>query len=84
MVFVKIERRYGYASSQAWLDGRQTLAFVNDADVVDRLWKGDEAAVVETRDLVFLKDKRSAKLEQMDEERVVKRMSRLPPIFFIR
>jgi hydroxyacyl-ACP dehydratase HTD2-like protein with hotdog domain len=44
-IFVHIERRYGLAGSS-----------FNDESAIEQLWKGNEAAVVEQRNLVFLRE----------------------------
>jgi hypothetical protein len=63
-VFVHIERRYGYVNPARGVPVR------SDKDV----WEGDQAAVVERRDLVFLRARNGAKAEEVIDERVVKRM----------
>lgn len=72
-VVVHIERRYGYVDPARGVRARY------DEDVIQSVWEGDQAAVVERRDLVFLRARDSVKVQEGIDERVVKRMSPSPP-----
>lgn len=79
-IFVHIERRIGYVdpdASQRWrrLDKINTTA--SEEGVIKRIWEGDDAAVVERRNLVFLRKKEDdsdgGKIQDEREERIIKR-----------
>lgn len=67
-VYVHIERRYGY------LDRARDSPARGDKDVIKRVWEGEQAAVVERRDLVFLRARERSTVEEGIDERVVRRM----------
>jgi len=67
-VYVHIERRYGY------LDRARDSPARGDKDVTKRVWEGEQAAVVERRDLVFLRARERSTVEEGIDERVVRRM----------
>lgn len=72
-VFVHIERRYGKST------GRRLRTYKAegrlDEGIIESIWKGNGAAVVETRNLVFLRAREIMKVDEGIDERVVKRAS---------
>jgi hypothetical protein len=72
-VFVHIERRYGYVNPSPDGRARHEDEDIIEEDVVKRVWEGDQAAVVEKRNLVFLTARDAAKVDEGTDERVVKR-----------
>lgn len=74
-IFVRIERRYGYVNPSRGERGRHVDdENINDEDVIKRVWIGDQAAVAERRNLVFLRARENVKLDEAIDERVVKRV----------
>ena len=79
-IFVHIERRIGYVdpeSHQRWRRLDKIDAAASEESVIERIWKGDDAVVVEKRNLVFLRKEgeggSGVKIQDGREERIVKR-----------
>lgn len=73
--FVRIERRYGYVNPGPDGGARREDERISEEDTIKRVWEGDQAAVVERRDLVFLRARGDVKAGEDIDERVVKRMA---------
>lgn len=74
-IFVHIERRYGYLNQSRHWDTRWHIeASIPETEVIQNIWEENEAAIVERRNLVFMKAKESFKPGDLAGERIVKRV----------
>ncbi len=73
-IFVHVERRYGRINRGRYGQPRHRDAGDFEEGLVKSIWEGDEAAVVEKRNLVFLRAREDVKMNEGFGERVVKRV----------
>jgi len=73
-VFVHIDRCYGYVNPSPDGRARHEDEGISEEDVVNRIWDSGQAAVVERRNLVFLRARGDLRANEVLDERVVKRM----------
>jgi hypothetical protein len=72
-VFVHIERRYGYVNPSPGGRARCEDGGIGEEEVIERVWHGEQAAVVERRNLVFLRAWENTKVDDGTDGRIVKR-----------
>jgi hydroxyacyl-ACP dehydratase HTD2-like protein with hotdog domain len=76
-IFVHIERRIGYVNPDPEARLRHLDEDIAEEGVVKRIWEGVEAAVVERRNLVFLRGEKPLGMAEGKMERTIKRKSQV-------
>jgi hypothetical protein len=81
-VFVHIERKIAHVFPLIGGERQFNDAYINEQDIVQRLHSGGEAAVIERRELVFIRgdEKTHTRMAVNSKERVIKRMYMTPTL----